>query len=130
MALAPAMIFYLVTRPHRYTFAEYLDTWGKENRGRMKPLFYDSVFRQRRFQRGVYIFSDLERLNAAQLELAGMLHRALSDGGEGIRLLNDPAKVLRRESLLRELHRAGVNPFAVYGVGENLDRLRFPVFIR
>ena len=121
-----AMIFYLVTREHRYTFAEYLDTWGRENRGRMRPLFYDSVFRSRNLPRGTYIFSDLERLNAAQLELAGMLYRAMSAAGEGIQLLNNPANVLRREALLRELHRVGANPFAVYRSGENLNGLRFP----
>ncbi|HEY1923178.1 MAG TPA: hypothetical protein VGG44_10555 [Tepidisphaeraceae bacterium] len=124
------MIFFLATREHSYTVTEYLDTWGRENRGIIRPISYGRIFNSRRLRRGTYIFSDLERLSGPQLELAQILHEKLTLGGDGIQLLNTPAKVLRREPLLRELHRLGKNPFAVYRVGENLDAVRFPVFLR
>jgi hypothetical protein len=124
------MIFYLVTRHHAYTIGEHLDTWGREQRGMVRPVFYDRIFNFRRVRRGTYIFSDLERLSGPQMELARMLFRTLASAGEGVRLLNDPERVLRREALLRELHRAGKNPFAVYRVGENLDCVHYPVFLK
>src|ERR1700685_4397718 len=101
------MIFYLVTRQHAYTITEYLDTWGRENREIIQPVFYDRIFNFRRLRRGTYIFSDLERLTDPQLELAQKLYQTLALAGDGVRLLNAPGNVLRREALLRELHRAG-----------------------
>jgi hypothetical protein len=124
------MIFYLVTRQHSYTVREYLDTWGRENRGIMRPIFYDRIFNFRRLQRGAYIFSDLDRLNGPQLELAQRLFQTLASAGDGMRLLNAPARALRREQLLRELHRVGKNCFAIYGAGDNLDAVRYPAFLR
>jgi hypothetical protein len=124
------MIFFLVTRAHSYTLNEYLQTWGRNQRWGVRAIFYDQVPYFRRLERGSYIFADLERLDASQMELATAIHQAIARADHSVQLLNNPAKVLRREPMLRKLHRRGLNPFAVYRVGENLDRVKFPVFLR
>jgi hypothetical protein len=123
------MIYYLVTRDHSYTICEYLTGWGRALQGKVEPIFYDQIATEGTLRRGTYIFSDLERLDPAYMELAGEAWSALEAAG-GCRLLNNPHQVLRREPMLRALHKAGVNPFSVYRVNEDLSRVRFPAFIR
>lgn len=124
------MIFFLVTRAHSYTLNEYLETWGRSQRWTVRALFYDQIPYFRRLERGSYIFADLERLDGPQMELAAAIHQTISRADGTVQLLNNPTKVLRREAMLRELHRRGLNPFAVYRVGESLDPIKFPVFLR
>jgi hypothetical protein len=124
------MIFYLVTREHADTLDIYLDTWGRRLRRQTRAIYYDQLPHYRRLQLGTYVFSDLERLNAAQMDLAKHAWSTLSAAGESVRLFNDPSKVLRREALLRDLHSCGLNPFAVFRVDEDLSAVRFPAFIR
>jgi hypothetical protein len=64
------------------------------------------------------------------MELVGRAWNALAAAGELVRLFNAPAKVLRRQALLRKLNQDGLNPFAVWGVDEDLARVRFPAFLR
>jgi hypothetical protein len=123
------MIYYLVTRDHSYTICEYLTGWGRSFQGKIQPLFYDQIALEGKLRRGTYIFADLERLDPAYMELAGQAWSTLEAAGGSI-LLNNPHQVLRREPMLRALHKAGANPFAVYRVNEDLSRLRFPAFIR
>jgi hypothetical protein len=124
------MIFFLVTRDHSYTVSEYFQTWGRGQRFGVRSIYYDQIPYMRNMERGAYIFADLERLDAAQMELASALYRTLSSADRSLHVLNDPAKVLRREALLRELHRRGLNPFAVYRVGDDFGSMKFPVFLR
>jgi hypothetical protein len=123
------MIYYLVTRDHSYTVCEYLTGWGRALQGKVEPLFYDQIAIDGKLRRGAYIFADLERLDPAYMELAGQAWSTLETAG-GCVLLNNPHRVLRREPMLRELHKAGKNPFSVHRANEDLSRVRFPVFIR
>jgi hypothetical protein len=123
------MIFYLVTREHPYTINDYVAFWGKSLGSNIRTLFYDQLSLRKTLGRGVYIFSDLERLNPAYMELAKNAWNALNDAG-GCITLNNPSRILLREPMLRALHRAGKNPFAVHGVYDDPAAVRFPVFIR
>jgi hypothetical protein len=123
------MIFYLVTREHPYTIDDYLAFWGKSLRPNIQTLYYDQLSLQKSLQPGIYIFSDLERLNPAFMELARNAWDALNAAGNCV-TLNNPHAVLRREPLLRLLHQTGQNPFAVFAINDDLSPVRFPVFIR
>lgn len=118
------MITLLCTRPHAYTAAP-LQASGRFD---FRVRTYDRVLRSRLLPRGTYIFGDLDRLGFWELELAARLHRVLADAG--LKVLNDPARVLQRFALLARLHHDGFNRFAVWRVEEPARPTRFPVFLR
>lgn len=77
---------------------------------------------------GTYIFSDLDRLGAWELEIAARYYRCLKNGGA--RVLNDPAKVLLRFHMLRRLEQDGINHFGVFRPASGEMPRRYPVFVR
>jgi hypothetical protein len=121
------MIHYLVTPEHRYTMDGHLRTWGRSLRGRVRVVPYTRLLFRRRFAPGTYIFSDLERLTEAELATS----RALADGlvAAGARVLNHPARALRRYAVLRTLHDAGINRFNAHRLARRAEA-RLPVFLR
>ena len=121
------MIFYLVTPEHRYTIDVYLGEWGRALRSRVRVVPYTGLSYRRRFARGTYVFSDLERLSAVELAAAAALADALL--AAGARVLNHPGRVLRRYPLLRALHDAGINRFNAHSL-ERRDEARLPAFLR
>jgi hypothetical protein len=124
------MIHVFVTRDHAYTIEHYLETWGRELRGTIKPLYYEELAFGPTLSPGAYVFTDLERLPPPQMERAAIVWRTLSARSPDFRLLNDPSKLLRRFELLCALRAAGVNRFRACRVKELPNDLRFPVFIR
>jgi hypothetical protein len=58
----------------------------------------------RKAKPGTYIFADLELLSPDELQKAVVIWQALARAGPGIRLLNHPARSMRRYELLRTLH--------------------------
>ena len=121
------MIFYFVTPEHRYTIDGYLRAWGRSLRSRVRVLPYTRLLLHRRFAPGTYIFSDLERLSDVELTASG----AVADGliAAGARVLNHPARVLRRYELLRALHGAGINRFNAHRLPRR-GEARLPAFLR
>lgn len=118
------MIILLCTRPHTNTAAPLQAC----RRFDFRVQNYDRALRSRSLPWGTYIFADLDRLGFWELEMAARLHRVL--GAAGMRVLNNPARVLQRFALLARLHHDGFNRFAVWRV-EELDRpARYPVFLR
>lgn len=89
---------------------------------------YHRALRASRLPRATYLFSDLDRLDHWELELAGRLHRLLA--GAGVKALNDPARVRLRYGLLRELKDKGLNDFDVWRVDDGRLPQRYPVFLR
>ncbi|MDQ3439250.1 MAG: hypothetical protein M3478_02740, partial [Planctomycetota bacterium] len=75
-----------------------------------------------------FVFTDLERLTAAQCAAAEQFATRIESSGG--RVLNRPARVLRRFELLRALHEAGRNPFNAYRIDGARVPCRFPVFLR
>jgi hypothetical protein len=124
------MIYILVTREHAYTVRHYLQTWGRDVRRVVRALTYEELALSRRLVPGAYIFSDLERLGEAQMELARLAWAQMGARGADFKLMNDPNRVLRRFEMLQALHQAGINHFAAYRMNGNLAALRFPVFLR
>jgi hypothetical protein len=121
------MIFYLVTPEHRYTIDVYLGEWGRSLRSRVRVVPYTRLLYRRRFARGTYIFSDLERLSGVELATSAALADALL--AAGARVLNHPARALRRYPLLRALHAAGINRFNAHWL-DCRGEARLPVFLR
>ncbi len=81
-------------------------------------------------QPAAFVFSDLERLTAPELERAAALWDALAERGLARRRLNHPLRALRRYALLRELEVQGINQFGVYRLNEDRAPRRYPVFLR
>ena len=77
-----------------------------------------------------FIFSDLERLDAAERVRAAALWTALAERGLARRRLNHPLRALRRYALLRRLEEQGINDFGVYRLTEARRPQRYPVFLR
>ncbi len=116
------MVTYLSRWDHAYTL-KFL-----KREKLFKPLSYDEAFRAKSLPLGTYIFTDLDRLGAWELELAAIVYRVLKQAGAPV--INDPAKVKTRYCLLKALHCDGLNAFQVYrpSLGE-LPEL-YPVFVR
>jgi len=74
------------------------------------------------------VFTDMDRLSLWQLRLAALAFRRLRE--QGLRVLNDPARILSRWGLLRALNLAGINGFNAYRVEESVQPRRWPVFLR
>jgi hypothetical protein len=119
------MIVLVVAGGFTYTHRQVHRLMG---RVRFRTMTYDRLFRGPTLPRATYIFTDFDRLSAWDLELAAQTYRAL--GAAGLRVLNDPARVLERFALLRRLHQAGVNAHAVWRPADGETPDRFPVFLR
>jgi hypothetical protein len=124
------MIHLLLTRAHAYTLQQYHDTWGRDVRGILKPLYYDDLAFGCALRPGTYIFADLERLDDAHLDLARAAWRQMSARPDDFRLMNDPWKVLRRYELLKAMHAAGINKFVAHRMNNGAVPQKFPVFLR
>jgi len=124
------MIFYLVTPEGREAMDHYVSSWGPVPGSRIRILLYDDLLRIRVLNPGTYIFSDLERLSPPGLKLACQAWEILSVAGSGVRLLNDPSRVLCRYDLLRKLFDEGKNCFNAIRASESLQSLHYPVFVR
>lgn len=119
------MIFFVSTGAHSYTTRRIPRFPGAP---RVRTWSYDRLFRARRVPRGTWIFTDFDRLSSWELELAARAYRSLK--AAGLTVLNDPAVVCQRFTLLRRLHREGFNRFAVWSVEDGEWPDRYPVFLR
>ncbi len=89
---------------------------------------YPELVPARAIPRATYVFTDMDRLSLAHLQVAAYLYRRLRRAG--LRVLNDPARVATRFGLLRRLYLAGINGFNAYRVEERVRPERWPVFLR
>jgi hypothetical protein len=118
------MIVAITTAPHRYT----LKRLKRSRAFRFRVISYDRAFRSASLPRATYVFTDFDRLNSWELELASHLFREII--GQGGSALNDPARVRQRYSLLKTLNQRGLNDFNAWRVEESPQVNRFPVFLR
>ena len=116
------MVTYLSRWDHAYT----LKSLKREKLFRL--MSYDEAFRAKSLQTGTYVFTDMDRLGTWELELAAIVYRVLKQAGANV--LNDPAKVRTRYSLLKALHQEGINSFRVYRPSLDEWPARYPVFVR
>jgi hypothetical protein len=99
-------------------------------RDRIEVETYRDAIRRSDWYGGAIIFGDLERLYASELPDVAELWQRLSQASVPVRLLNNPARTLRRFALLRKLQTAGINDFDVWRADEMRPGIRFPVFLR
>ena len=118
-----AAVSVVSTASHAYTHKEITATLPF-----FRQMTYPALFTHRRLPRATYIFSDFDRLNFWQVELAAHVYRILK--AAGCRVMNDPARVLSRLGLLRRLNAEGVNSFNAWPASEASAVDRFPAFIR
>lgn len=119
------VICFVTTASHQYTVNQLRQFVGVPD---IKVWNYDRLFRARRVPRATWIFTDFDRLNFWELELAARIHRIIV--AAGVTVLNDPATAAHRFILLRGLHRAGFNRFNVWSVEAEEWPSRYPVFLR
>lgn len=119
------MIFIVTSRAHAYTHKCLVEAGGPVE---VRALAYDEMLSSPTVARGTYILTDFDRLTAQRLNIAARFCRLQSE--QGVRILNDPARVLSRYGLLRRLNRAGINAFDAYRVEELAMPKRWPVFLR
>ncbi|MGO9242819.1 MAG: hypothetical protein ACLQBJ_18605 [Bryobacteraceae bacterium] len=123
------MIYFAVDEPRVHLLQHYLaGGWGRPLAGRLQQLTYAELFRTRSIQRGTWIFTALDALTPAELQLVHILQSAARSAGQ--RVLNDALEALHRGALLEQLHAAGCNDFRVCRADGPLRSLRFPVFVR
>jgi hypothetical protein len=125
------LIHYLCTREHMYTLHRFLTCWAPDLSERFNPLPYQDVLAGRFAPKpGTYIFADLERLTPPGLQAVTRFRSSLDVLGDRVRVLNDPARVLRRYDLLRALYGAWINSFDAYRVTEKRSPRSWPVLLR
>lgn len=120
-------------RAHRRTSDPH--HWGRRLRyaGLQRlPLALQELRPARRWSgpRDAVLFCDLERLSPVETGHAVKRWNALAARPDSPRLLNHPARVLRRYELLRALHQGGWNDHDACLVVERRAPQRFPVFLR
>jgi hypothetical protein len=119
------MIVFLTTATHSYTHRALI---GADAGLEIGVMNYAQAQERRQFPRATYVFTDLDRLPTESLNASAQLYLQLR--GQGVRVLNNPARVLSRYGLLRALFRRGVNRFNAYRIEEGVMPRRWPVFLR
>lgn len=123
------MIHYL-TLADRTMFSEYLEYWGRELAdSRIRILRYEALLDEARFEPGTYIFSTIEEVAPPMERFIDELALRLGEQ-PGVRIFNDPRRVLRRFDLHAELWRQGRSRFRSLRAADDLSDVRFPVFLR
>ncbi|MCI0434759.1 MAG: hypothetical protein L0271_14130 [Gemmatimonadetes bacterium] len=124
------MITYWVDAVHRGGMDRYLANRGAPLAGCIEVRPYEPLQSRIEVTAGPHIFSALDQFGLHGRALVASLYDGLAQAHPGIRLLNDPRSVQGRGDLLETLHAAGINRFRARRVGEPVDELRFPVFVR
>lgn len=124
------MIHFVVPSTQAFAIHEFLDDWGKTLAPRVSVLHYEDFVVSRSLPSGAYILSSLDQLQPAGRELVASVTDQLCATGTGVRLLNHPRNTLLRLELLSTLHREGLSPHQAVRADGELEKLRFPVFVR
>jgi hypothetical protein len=141
------MIHFVVGAEGSWSFRYYLDEEGAALRDRMRIVLYDDLAQLDRLRLGTWVFTEIDRLNNAERELARRACERLATVNGYARVMNHPDRVLLRYDLLRAASAAGMNRFqarraADIGFGRDsrttrsdgnvtaASALRYPVFVR
>jgi hypothetical protein len=124
------MLRFLTTRGHEYTVKHLTD--AKMEGASVPPCAvenYDEFLRKKATPCGVYIFTDMERMTPWELRVASEAYEVLAKDGR-CKVLNNPARIMCRYELLRNLREEGINEFDVIRADERRWPERYPVFLR
>jgi hypothetical protein len=123
------MIHYLQPAD-RLMFPEYLGHWGRDLAGsKVDILHYESLFDRSDYEPGTYLFSTFDDVAEPMKRFVGELALRLR-GQAGIRILNDPQRVLQRFDFHTALWQQGRSWFRSVRATHDSSALRFPVFVR
>ena len=124
------MINIFICRKYTFTITPFLKSWPSKASGSIRLFPYEYLHRIRRIKPGLFIFTDIDRLNPEQRKSAIYLSEYITRSyGDGL-VLNQPQLVLTRYHLLTKLWEKGINRFRVFTPAERTGLIRFPVFIR
>lgn len=124
------MIVFLSTRRHDYTIRRYLDDPAGAIADRFAIVAYEDALGADvgQLPAGTWIFTDYDRLPAAESAAAAALWRELRS--RGCRTLNHPTRSLRRYALMRTLSADGINDYDAWPLDDLRPPPRWPVFLR
>lgn len=91
---------------------------------------YESLTADPEIAGGAHIFTGLDQLGAAGREAVAALHEAVRAQFPHDPVLNHPERAARRFELLTRAYETGINTFRARRVGDSLDGVRYPVFVR
>lgn len=124
------MIYYFSTAEHTYTMKEFVESWSGRLTVPIETVAYRDLIRRRDLKRGVYIFSDIERLSKGQACVVGKIWKQLADQVPPDALLNHPQKSMTRFELLKYAYEKGINSYNVHRLPKGEYQGAFPVFVR
>ncbi|MBZ5602246.1 MAG: hypothetical protein LAO79_08070 [Acidobacteriia bacterium] len=123
------MIYFAVDEPRRHLLEHYVARgWGAPLESRIRQVTYPQLFREKKIERGAWIFTGLEALSPAELRLVDRIQSAARDSGLSVH--NSALNVVNRYGLLQLLRESGINDFRAHRADGPLDDVRFPVFVR
>lgn len=122
------MIHYCTTEKHNYTVERFMAGWGHVLRPYLQTHTYEALFTRSKIPAGVWIFTDLDRLETQKPETLEIYATAILTAGCPV--YNQPLSFLKRYPFLRLLFEQGYNQGNVYRFDEDLSYVRYPVFIR
>jgi hypothetical protein len=123
------VIYYVLPRASRFTMDEFFSFEEPALVDRFRIIDFEQLPAMRRFERGTYVIAGIDQAASAMRELIASLCDQLDAAG-GSRVLNWPKRTLGRFDLLEQLHAAGRNDFRVARSGDDLESLRYPVYVR
>jgi hypothetical protein len=123
------VIYFLVDRASEFTMRDFVEIHAPGLAGHVEVIHYEDL-PGRELLSGTYIFSALDHLTPGGLRFVRELIDQLRYQSARSRVLNDPARVLKRYELLSELHAQGLNRHGVTRATGVLPNVRFPVFVR
>lgn len=108
----------------------FVDSWADQLTVPIETISYKELIRMRELQRGVYIFSDIERLSKGQARVVGRIWKQLAAQVPAECLLNHPERSMCRFELLKYAHAQGINSYNVHRIPKGEYKGAFPLFVR
>ena len=124
------MIYYFSTAEHTYTMTSFLESWADRLQMQIEVIPYTELIRRKDLKRGVYIFSDIERLSKGQASVLSTIWKQLEAQVPAGLLLNHPARSMGRFELLKYAFEQGINDYDVHWVSDRPYKGKFPLFVR
>ncbi len=124
------MIYFLLSKQNSHTIYRYLKERGRPISGQIGVIHYEDLRPLQCLKCSALIFSDLDIIEGEQLKIVCGIYDEIRKQHPDLTIFNNPHRVKLRYSLLRSLHDSGINPFNIYRPYDNLNDIRFPVFLR
>jgi len=118
------------TRGANDTFHPYLKDWAGDLAPKIRLHVYEKLLNEPEPTPGTYIFTDIDRLTNAQMEIVCAYADELARYLPNCKILNHPSLVMNRLDLLRMLHKVGINQFNIYPIDQIPQNARYPIFLR